>query len=302
MIRIFGQEIQDKLFNRKIFLAGSGALGCEFLKLCSMMGVACGPEGKIYLTDPDDISPSNLHRQLLFNVDDIRKSKSLTATNKLLELNGDIHIDCYTTEVSFSSLHNTFTFEKIWENTDEIFGALDTVDARSLLYLISSSFSIPFIDSGTRGSGCNTRLYYSPITSPFQKMGNAEEFEINCLGKEFPFRPRHTISWAKDLYLKLFYTSIHLFNNEPNIKTNKYILHDIGEKLLNQNTTDLILSFESVIKGKYNEKKIWSLELYRKLFEEFPNEILKSRPLDSLDPTKGFCLLLLIIIIILTYI
>ena len=42
-IAIFGQEIHEKLKNSNFFLIGSGAVGCEYLKILSLMGAGSGP-------------------------------------------------------------------------------------------------------------------------------------------------------------------------------------------------------------------------------------------------------------------
>ena len=47
-------------------MVGAGALGCEFIKNFSMMGLGCGPNGRIVITDMDVIERSNLNRQFLF--------------------------------------------------------------------------------------------------------------------------------------------------------------------------------------------------------------------------------------------
>jgi ubiquitin-activating enzyme E1 len=65
-ITVFGQKVQDRLMNVKNFMVGCGALGCEFLKNFAMMGVACGPNGVVHVTDNDRIEVSNLNRQFLF--------------------------------------------------------------------------------------------------------------------------------------------------------------------------------------------------------------------------------------------
>jgi ubiquitin-activating enzyme E1 len=61
-IKIFGRETQAKLAKVNTFMVGSGALGCELLKAFVMMGVGCGPEGKVHNTDNDNIEISNLNR------------------------------------------------------------------------------------------------------------------------------------------------------------------------------------------------------------------------------------------------
>jgi ubiquitin-activating enzyme E1 len=39
-IKVFGREIQSLIEHRKVLLVGAGALGCEFLKLFALMGLA----------------------------------------------------------------------------------------------------------------------------------------------------------------------------------------------------------------------------------------------------------------------
>ena len=82
-IAIFGQNIQNKLSKLNIFLIGAGALGCEFLKIFSLMGIATSAysSNKVIVTDNDNIEISNLNRQFLFRKSDVGKSKSNIACN-----------------------------------------------------------------------------------------------------------------------------------------------------------------------------------------------------------------------------
>lgn len=63
---MFGREFQQKISNQGNFVVGAGALGCEFLKNFAMMGLGCGQNGRIVVTDMDVIERSNLNRQFLF--------------------------------------------------------------------------------------------------------------------------------------------------------------------------------------------------------------------------------------------
>ncbi len=56
----------------RLFMIGSGAIGCELLKNYAMVSLGTEPAndksepGLIVLTDPDHIEVSNLNRQFLF--------------------------------------------------------------------------------------------------------------------------------------------------------------------------------------------------------------------------------------------
>ena len=62
---------------------GAGAIGCEMLKSYAMMGVACGAEGKVFVTDMDSIEKSNLNRQFLFRPGDVQVCSVYVYWNKM---------------------------------------------------------------------------------------------------------------------------------------------------------------------------------------------------------------------------
>ena len=76
---IYAQEFMEKLHNCNMFLVGAGAVGCEYLKILSLMGVATNNNCKVTVTDIDFKENSNLNRQFLFRKEHVGKSKSLIA-------------------------------------------------------------------------------------------------------------------------------------------------------------------------------------------------------------------------------
>lgn len=68
--------------NQKIFMIGAGALGCELIKSYAMIGLGCGKNGSVSVTDNDAIETSNLNRQFLFRSEDIKSYKSEVACKK----------------------------------------------------------------------------------------------------------------------------------------------------------------------------------------------------------------------------
>ena len=117
-IAVFGKEFQDKLANMKEFLVGAGAIGCEMLKNWAMIGLATGPEGKISVTDMDQIEKSNLNRQFLFRSKDVGKLKSECASHAVQAMNPDLkgHIDMLKDRVAQETEH-VFN-EDFWEGLD----------------------------------------------------------------------------------------------------------------------------------------------------------------------------------------
>ncbi len=68
---VFGWPFQEYLLKQKWFIVGAGAIGCELLKNVALMGVGASKEGKIKVTDMDQIEVSNLNRQFLFRIHDV---------------------------------------------------------------------------------------------------------------------------------------------------------------------------------------------------------------------------------------
>lgn len=86
----FGTEGQRKLMNAKILVIGAGGLGCPALQYLAAAGV-----GTLGIVDDDVVALHNLHRQVLYSVNDIGLSKAGTAARILKQLNPEIKISSY---------------------------------------------------------------------------------------------------------------------------------------------------------------------------------------------------------------
>jgi len=83
----FGEEVQQKLILAKVLVIGTGGLGCPALQYLTAAGI-----GTIGIVDDDTVALNNLHRQVLYSVNDIGSSKAERATQILQGLNPEIKI------------------------------------------------------------------------------------------------------------------------------------------------------------------------------------------------------------------
>lgn len=82
-----GVHGQTLLKDAKVLVIGAGGLGCPVLQYLAAAGV-----GQLTIVDGDEVSLSNLQRQILFSTDQIGQPKSQAAVQKLRALNPDINI------------------------------------------------------------------------------------------------------------------------------------------------------------------------------------------------------------------
>ena len=65
---------QKKIIKAKVLIVGMGGLGCPAAEFLTRAGI-----GTLGIIDADDVDLSNIHRQSLFNTEDLKKSKVLAA-------------------------------------------------------------------------------------------------------------------------------------------------------------------------------------------------------------------------------
>lgn len=87
MLKEIGGPGQKKLLQAKIAIIGAGGLGSPAALYLAAAGV-----GSIRLIDDDEVSISNLQRQILFSTNDIAMPKVDIAKDRLIALNPDCNI------------------------------------------------------------------------------------------------------------------------------------------------------------------------------------------------------------------
>jgi sulfur-carrier protein adenylyltransferase/sulfurtransferase len=121
-IRLGGQE---KIKRASVLVIGAGGLGCPVLQYLTAAGV-----GTIGIMDNDWVDDSNLHRQILYNVNDLSKPKPVAAKEKLELLNPHVNFIIHFFRLNYKNAL------EILSGYDIIVDCTDNFPAR---YLISDS-------------------------------------------------------------------------------------------------------------------------------------------------------------------
>src|SRR5690606_38603264 len=110
----FGLEAQKKLKAARVLIVGAGGLGSPALLYLAAAGV-----GTIGLIDFDTVDDSNLHRQVLFTVDDVGKSKVEVAAQRLKALNPYIQLDVHRVQLtSANAMEIIGQYDVVADGTD----------------------------------------------------------------------------------------------------------------------------------------------------------------------------------------
>lgn len=122
MLPGFDKQAQEKLSASSVLVVGAGGLGCPALQYLASTGV-----GTIGIADPDLVSISNLHRQILYTPADEGKRKAIVARERLQGQNPDILFEVYDVAVTADNVLELF------EQYDIIVDCTDNFDTRYLL-------------------------------------------------------------------------------------------------------------------------------------------------------------------------
>ena len=279
-IALIGRETHDKIAASQSFLVGAGALGCEFLKLYSLMGVSSNG-GQIVCTDDDAIEISNLSRQFLFRREDVSHSKSDRACIAARKMNPEVNVIAKQDRVSpeNESIFN----DDFWNSRNFVTNAVDNVNAR--LYVDSRCvwYEKPLLESGTLGTKANVQVCLPHKTQSYGDSQDPPEESIPmCTLKNFPHAIEHCIEWAKDEFHGTF-------TDGPQ-EVNKYFENPIhylaslgsaGNETVQKDKLEKIRLFISVMKRASFEECIKiARQMLQDQFHNNISQLLHNFPID----------------------
>lgn len=146
---MLSREENLSLREKKVVVVGCGGLGGYIIEELARLGI-----GKITAIDGDVFDETNLNRQLLSNVENLGKSKALTARKRMKRVNPDIKVH------AIHDFLDETNAEEILEGHDVICDALDNMSSRLLLQKYASKLGIPLVYGAIAG-------WYGQVTTIF---------------------------------------------------------------------------------------------------------------------------------------
>ena len=238
ILKEFGVEGQQKLLETKVLVIGAGGLGCPVLQYLTAAGV-----GTIGIVDDDVVALNNLHRQVLYSVNDIGLSKAERAASILLQLNPEIKIIPY---------NERLTTQNALAILDEFDFIVDGSDNFPTRYLVNDACVL-----------LNKTLVYGAISQfegqvavfgSYLLMGNSEAVNYRDL---FPHPPKEgeVLNCAEAGVLGVLPGIIGAMMANETIK----LITGIGEPLINQLLTYNALSNQVYQLSLLSQKETRSL-------------------------------------------
>ncbi len=138
---LIGKEAMNKLKKAKVAIFGIGGVGSYVLEGLARAGI-----GNFVLIDNDDVSITNINRQIIALESTVGKSKVEVAKQRVLDINSKAKVEVY------KEFFMPETKGIIDETMDYIVDAIDTTTAKIELVLRAQELNIPIICSMGTGN------------------------------------------------------------------------------------------------------------------------------------------------------
>jgi molybdopterin/thiamine biosynthesis adenylyltransferase len=148
-----GWKGQRKLGKSKVAVVGVGGLGTVSSLYLALAGI-----GKLRLIDQDTVETPNLHRQILFSLDDLHYPKVEVAAERLEKINPLLEAEPVSENVNANNV------EKLLTGMDLVIDGLDNMFSRYLLNRACIKLGVTYIFGAAIGLEGNLSVFAPPET------------------------------------------------------------------------------------------------------------------------------------------
>jgi len=153
VLKEFGNDGLKKLAHSRIAVVGLGGLGTVSSLYLALAGV-----GHLRLIDQDTVEISNLHRQVLYTLQDLHFPKVEASANRLEKANPFVKVEPVPENL------NAGNVEKLLSGVDCVVDGLDSMHARYIVNRACVKLGIPYVFGAAVGLEGNLSVFASPNT------------------------------------------------------------------------------------------------------------------------------------------
>jgi molybdopterin/thiamine biosynthesis adenylyltransferase len=153
IMRELGTKGQRRLSEAKVAIVGAGGLGTVSSLYLALAGV-----GYLRLIDQDTVEVQNLHRQILYTVNDLQYPKAEVAVKRLRKTNPLLKAEAISENL------NAANVEKLLAGVDCVVDGLDNMLTRYLVNRACVKMQIPYVFGAAVGMEGNLSVFAAPDT------------------------------------------------------------------------------------------------------------------------------------------
>jgi adenylyltransferase/sulfurtransferase len=148
-----GKKGQKKLSQAKVAVIGLGGIGSASSLYLALAGI-----GYLRLIDQDTIELHNLHRQILYDLDDLHHPKVEAAANRIRKVNPHVKVESFPENVRESNI------EEIIHDIDCVVDGLDNMRTRYIVNRACAKLRIPYVFGAAIGLEGSLSVFTPPET------------------------------------------------------------------------------------------------------------------------------------------
>lgn len=166
-MRLVAGYDQQIMSRAHVMVVGAGALGNEVLKNLALLGA-----GHILVVDLDTIEIHNLTRSVLFRSDDCGRSKAEVASERVRQINPDIHVVALRADV----VHEVGL--GLFGQMDVVLGCLDNRAARLAVNRACWRVGVPWVDGALNVGDGSLRVFSPPEGACYECLMTRRDYEL----------------------------------------------------------------------------------------------------------------------------